>query len=348
MFPELFVRKQLVWTKPGDLVFDPFSGRGTTVFESLLHQREAFGCDVNPVAVCISNAKADPPSHKEVLSRLEEIQGFRTYDDKSLSVDEFFSACFHRHTLQQLLHLRKHLNWQRRRTDRFIAALVLGSLHGESHRSERYFSNRMPRTISTKPNYSTRWWRKRKLAPPKRDIYQILRNMIDYRFASLPATRRGLVKQVDARKAINAFPNFERRVSLVVTSPPYLDTTNFEEDQWLRIWFLGGPPRPNTRRGSDNRHVSEEKYWDFLTESWSGIGPLLKRHAHIVIRIGGKSLDLKEVQENLHQSLEDGLEKRVSLLEAKTSKIIGGQLKIFRPDADGVAHEYDFHFALGV
>ena len=24
--------------------------------------------------------------------------------------------------------------------------------------------------------------------------------------------------------------------------PPYLDVTHFEEDQWLRLWFLGGPP----------------------------------------------------------------------------------------------------------
>src|ERR1043166_3526401 len=84
MFPESFVRKHLVWTKPNDLVFDPFSGRGTTVFESLLHGRHAFGCDVNPVAVCISNAKADPPSHREALYRLEEVRHLRKYDDTSL------------------------------------------------------------------------------------------------------------------------------------------------------------------------------------------------------------------------------------------------------------------------
>ena len=25
-----------------------------------------------------------------------------------------------------------------------------------------------------------------------------------------------------------------------ITSPPYLNVTSFEEDQWLRLWFLGG------------------------------------------------------------------------------------------------------------
>jgi hypothetical protein len=345
MFPESFVRKQLVWAKPGDLVFDPFSGRGTTVFESLLNGREAFGCDVNSVAVCISNAKVDPPSRLDALTRLDELEGINIRHDPSLDKDTFFRTCFHSRTLQQLLHLRRSLNWKRNRVDRFIAALALGSLHGESHRSERYFSNRMPRTISTKPDYSVRWWKQRKLTPPDRDVFQILRDMVDYRFASAPANRRGMVKQVDARRAIHAFPHNEAKVSLVVTSPPYLDTTHFEEDQWLRLWFLGGPARPR-RQGGDDRHSSLDKYWDFLTETWIGVGPLLKKNAHIVIRIGGKQLAKDEVENNLLQSLEDGLEQKVALLEARTTRIKGGQLRVFRPGADGLADEHDFHFVL--
>jgi hypothetical protein len=346
MFPESFVRKHLVWAKRGDLIFDPFSGRGTTVFESLLNDREAFGCDINPVAVCISNVKVDPPSHAEVLRRLDELRELRSPSDKSLDNDQFFRACFHPATLQQLLHLRRILNWKRHRADRFIAALILGSLHGESHRSKRYFSNRMPRTISTKPGYSVRWWKERRLAPPNRDVFHILRELVDYRFVSPPATRRGIVKLVDARRAINAFPNFEGRVSLLITSPPYLDTTDFEEDQWLRIWFLGGPSRP-MQGAADHRYVSEDKYWAFLTEAWAGIGPLFKRNAHLFIRIGGKKINLKEAEDNLFQSLEDGLERNVSLLEAKTSKITGGQLRVFSPGTIDANHEHDFHFVLG-
>jgi DNA methylase len=124
MFPEKCVRKQLVWAKPGDLVFDPFSGRGTTVFESLLNGRDAFGCDVNPVAVCISNAKADPPSQDQALARIEELEATRICNDHALDKDVFFRTCFHPLTLQQLLHLRRSLNWpiqQRSATERFLA-----------------------------------------------------------------------------------------------------------------------------------------------------------------------------------------------------------------------------------
>lgn len=63
---------------------------------------------------------------------------------------EFFQLCFHHKTLLQVLYLRSVLNWRRSKIDRFIAALCLGALHGESHHSPSYFSNRMPRTINTK------------------------------------------------------------------------------------------------------------------------------------------------------------------------------------------------------
>ncbi|MDB6025276.1 MAG: methylase, partial [Verrucomicrobiales bacterium] len=288
MFPETFVQRYLVWTKPGDIVFDPFSGRGTTVFESLLQGRQAYGCDVNNVAICISNAKANPPTRPKLYDRLDELRALFKETKVAISADRFFSACFSQDTLRQLTFLRSNLNWKRNKTDRFIAALVLGSLHGESHRSARYFSNQMPRTISTKPDYSVRWWDERKMLPPMRDVFSVLSEMVDYRFESEPPTVRGVVKHSDARKAINAFPQFEGKISMVITSPPYLDTTNFEEDQWLRLWFLGGPEHPNVRLNGDDRHLAEEKYWEFLTEAWAGVGPLLKKNAHLVVRIGGK------------------------------------------------------------
>ena len=38
------------FTDENDLVFDPFSGRGTTILESRLLNRNSFGSDLNPVA----------------------------------------------------------------------------------------------------------------------------------------------------------------------------------------------------------------------------------------------------------------------------------------------------------
>src|SRR6267378_2932620 len=75
MFPETFVRRNvLAWSKRNDVILDPFSGRGTTVFESLLNGRRGLGCDTNPVAVCLSKAKADPPQLDEIYDRLSVLE----------------------------------------------------------------------------------------------------------------------------------------------------------------------------------------------------------------------------------------------------------------------------------
>ncbi len=75
MFPESFVRRNvLAWSKRNDVILDPFSGRGTTVFESLLNRRKGVSLDTNPVAVCLSKAKADPPKLEDILERLTVLE----------------------------------------------------------------------------------------------------------------------------------------------------------------------------------------------------------------------------------------------------------------------------------
>jgi hypothetical protein len=347
MFPEHFVQKNLVWSSAGDVVFDPFSGRGTTVFESLLNGRAAAGCDTNPVAVCLSRAKATHPSKEKVIGRLIELANQSSAFKAILPKEniEFFRSCFHAETLRQLQFLRRHLRWRQRQDDCFLAALVLGSLHGESHRSERYFSNRMPRTISTKPKYSVEWWWRHNYTAPKRDVFKILREMVDFRYADILPALKGTIREGDARNADRLFPRFKRKVSLIITSPPYLDTTHFAEDQWLRLWFLGGAENPQRQGPSDDRHTSIGNYWDFLRESWSGVRSLLRPQAHIVIRMGGR-LDFESARQGLKTTLNQGLKNSVRLRGERVTPIGEGQRKIFRPGAVGTKFEYDFHFQL--
>ena len=107
MFPEDFVAKQvLAYTDRGDVVFDPFSGRGTTVFESLLNGRPAGGVDINPVAACVAGAKADSPYLTPLIRRLRELEHIHSGAGlRPEPKEEFFRACFHTKTLQQVLFL---------------------------------------------------------------------------------------------------------------------------------------------------------------------------------------------------------------------------------------------------
>jgi DNA methylase len=349
MFPEIFVEKHLAASRYGGVVFDPFCGRGTTIFESLLRDRDAAGCDINPVAACIAGAKCDPPTTNELLKRIDELQEELDppeADEMSERLTTFFALCFHADTYGQLRFLRQRLKWLSDGTDRFIAALCLGALHGESHRSPNYFSNRMPRTISTKPAYSIRWWQRHGYAPDYRDAFDILRRMVNYRFRTRPPARRGSVALADVRCASQHFAALTGQVTDVITSPPYLDTTNYREDQWLRLWFLGGKAISSHRR-QDARHTNQQNYWAFLEEAWQGLATLLAAEARLVIRIGGRRLDKNETLAHLRETLTRGLSRKVCAVDSGvTTPVKHTQANAFRGEKPSPTVEHDFCFVV--
>jgi hypothetical protein len=352
MFPEQFVQRNVrKYSRQGDWVFDPFSGRGTTILQSLLMGRNAAGLDINPVAYCISGAKADLPALTSTVRRIDELgKEFASVKQESLELERrglprFFGRAFHHLTLKQLLFLRARLNWRDSKVDRFVAALVLGSLHGEMDKSSSYFSNQMPRTISLKPDYSLSYWRKHGLWPKKRDVFVMLRAKASLRLQGNSVLAKGQMRLQDARRAAQTYPNLAKRVQLVVTSPPYLDVTSYEEDQWLRLWFLGNQPWPTYRTISgDDRHRGAPKYWAFLTEAWQGLFELMAPRSVIVCRLGGRGLSTSELSAGLEKSLKMVFANGRLLGRPAVSLLKNRQTQSFAPKASGCLFEVDFAF----
>jgi hypothetical protein len=134
----------------------------------------------------------------------------------------------------------------------------------------------------------------------------------------------------------------------VITSPPYLDVTNFEEDQWLRLWFLGGPPWPTYGRVSrDDRHGRAERYWDFIKCAWRGIVPLLRKKATLICRIGAKGVEPDALIDAFTESLIAVWPKANMLVEPVESKLKNSQISLLNPKARGCRYELDFVFAVG-
>ena len=347
IFPESFVREHLDATDLGGVVFDPFCGRGTAVFEALLRGRKAAGCDIHPVAVCVTKAKCNIPESDKILSRIEQLRSSYSYtpaDKLTPEMKEFFANCYSRKTYAQLRFLRANLDWKNSDADCFISALCLASLHGESHRSKRVFSNRMPRTISTKPAYSVRWWRKMGYVAEYRNVFEILNSWVEYRYKSDSPARSAKVVASDARRASREFSRLRGKVTDVITSPPYLDTTNYREDQWLRLWFLG-EDATSRQRHMDGRHLSKDRYWKFLDEAWEGVAPLLAPKARVAIRIGGRKMSKKEVLDGLSSGLARATNRKVSKIRnVKSSTIQRTQANSFRGAKVDRAKEHDFCF----
>ncbi len=348
MFPETFAEywiKRL--TKPEETVLDPFSGRGTTALTALLCGRNAISSDVNDVAVCLTMAKTTPPSLSRLKARLSQLRNeFDTgaWKDGASEADEFFRHAYAPATLAQLLYLRETLNWKKSRVDNMISALALGSLHGETQ-STRYLSNQMPRTISTKPRYSVKFWKERKLVAPKRDAFKLLAEMAEFRYASPLPQGESVVLHTDMRNLPRMIDTPVRDpIRCVVTSPPYLNVTSFEEDQWLRLWFLGGLTYPKKGVMSrDDRHGTADNYWSFIGDMWRSLGAVMADGSHVVVRIGSRKISPDFLKRGLTGCAQFS-GRKVKLVSSQITEIKRRQTGAFRPGSTGCVVELDCHF----
>ena len=346
MFPESFAADWIEkLTSRGEAILDPFCGRGTLPFQALLMGRRAIGVDVNEVAYCVTRAKTNAPTLASVRRRLRELESRfvpELYDPARKQLPVFFRVAFWSSTLRQLLYLRQSLRWRESKVDCMIAALVLGSLHGESERSPSFLSNQMPHTISTKPDYSVRFWRAHGFKAPRRDCFELLLRQANYRYESAPPEAVATIFHTDMRE----LPRLQLpdRVRCVITSPPYFDVTSYQEDQWLRLWFLGGPTVPRVTRGEE-RTGNEDRYWRLIADMWRSLGLTVGRNTDVVVRIGAVRTPPDRLARQLTgAAMASG--RKVRLVSKTISEIRRRQTDSFRPGAIGCRVEVDCHFIL--
>lgn len=82
------------FSKPRDLILDPFMGGGTTIIEALITGRQAVGCDLNSLAVFLTRVKTTTltPREREVLlSWADYIVPLLTYSVSVTGITEVLS-----------------------------------------------------------------------------------------------------------------------------------------------------------------------------------------------------------------------------------------------------------------
>src|SRR5919205_4653974 len=72
--PQLAARLIKENTIFGDLVCDPFMGSGTTLVEAIVHDRRAYGTDINPAAVLITKAKTTPIEPQKLERKVQSLK----------------------------------------------------------------------------------------------------------------------------------------------------------------------------------------------------------------------------------------------------------------------------------
>jgi hypothetical protein len=242
--PRFFIERL---TSESDTVYDPFMGRGTTLVEAALLGRKPLGCDGNPLSVVLVSPRLIPPRINQVADRLQKIDFGRS---ESLPTD--LLAFYHTDTLQEICALRSYLlDKQKHGTldnvDAWIRMVAVNRLTGHS---PGFFSvYTLPPNQAVSVESQTRINQRRDQRPPRRNVPElILRKSEALLFDCDEETRRILDRSckdvVLLTKDASSTPEIETSsVSLVVTSPPFLDIVDYESDNWLRCWFCGIDPK---------------------------------------------------------------------------------------------------------
>jgi site-specific DNA-methyltransferase (adenine-specific) len=315
--PHYFIQKL---TDEGDVVLDPFSGRGTAPLQACVDGRVGVGNDLNPMAYVLTRAKVDPPSAESVHQRIEDLR--LDYDPPETEhVPEKVQMLYHDHTLAQLVYLKREFGLGENgipddlrslsQVDTFVTALLLGIMHGQSG---QYLSVSMPNTFSMSEGYVSDYIEEEGLEPPRRDVFDKLETRLHTIYHDGEPAQRGHAVFGDARDLPETLADIDDvdGVDLIFTSPPYLKVLKYGLYNWIRLWFLDEEPDVVDDRLDDELDL--EAYLEFMTETFAVADEVLDSEGGVAAFVigdvdqGGETINLaKEVADEVVAPM-DGFE----------------------------------------
>ena len=295
----------------GDLILDPYSGKGTAPYQACLLDRVGFGTDVTPEAYILTGAKVHTINHEEAVSYLKSIRfGISNINIKHVpsEVKVFFST----KTLAQILVIRERLledleleaekidyangdlfhtaKTKKQQLAQYWLGILVGILHGSSTYS---LSLPCSHSFSMAPNYTKNYAKKHKLKKPDRNVINCMIQRSNFLQSAGIARIQGKSYLCKAQELPESWVE---KFDLIVTSPPYFTAQSYAWDNWLREWLLGFNFKDVRKQTTQT--ASCEKYslamYKFLKEAYRVLKPG-KRAFVVVGDVAKKSLREKVI-----------------------------------------------------
>ncbi len=294
--PNFFVK---LLSNPTDTIYDPFSGRGTTVLESALVGRNIISNDVNPLSALLVKPRFFLPSFDAVKERLASIH---LSSNNHANID--LSMFYHPKTEAEIVSLQKYLSERSKEKkedhlDQWIRMVATNRLTGHS---KGFFS-----VYTLPPNQAASQERQKTINksknqnPPYKDVKELilvktkslLRNVKEEeKINLLNAGKEGLFLSQDVRNT----PEIEdTSVDLIVTSPPFLDTVQYSKDNWLRCWFNNIDKEEVQKKITVLKKL--EDWTNFIEKAFQEFHRILKLGAFVCFEVGEvrkKTINLDE------------------------------------------------------
>lgn len=276
--PDFFIDRLSV---PGEGVYDPFMGRGTTPLQAALRGRRPLGNDINPLSVLLTRPRLDPPSQVEVAAGLRAVPWHEAGDAPSDLL-----AFYHPTTLAALGALRRHLLARAplddARPDRVLDWIRMVAINRLTGHSPGFFS-----VYTLPPNQAVSAAAQRKInvarnqAPVARDVAALIlkKSRALLKDGAPPAhpEARLSVASADAARDIP-----DASAALVVTSPPFLDIVQYAADNWLRCWFAG----IDVNQVAMAQHRTEAAWQGMVRTTLVDLARIVRSGGHVAFEVG--------------------------------------------------------------
>lgn len=327
----------------GEWVIDPFCGRGTTNFAARLLNMPSVGVDSSPVAAALAQAKLASAGPDRVVGSARAIlQAAR--EPTTVPKGDFWNVAYHERNLVQLCQLREALLSDCRSPTRvLLRAIILGALHGPRPKgTPSYFSNQSPRTFAPKPKYAVKFWTERGLRPDHVDVISIIKARAERYLSERPPDVDGHIQLADSREP-DTFSDVPK-ARFVVTSPPYYGMRTYLPDQWLRLWFLGGPDYVEYGQPQGQlEHTGADHFSAEMGRVWRNVAARTTKNARLVIRYGGIHDRHDEPMDVLKASLVDSGWTMATARAVPDSEAGRRQVRQFQAVPKKAITEYDVY-----
>jgi len=266
------------FTRPNQIIYDPFSGCGTVGLEAWMANRRVIANDLSPYAYLLTKAKLFPyHSHRKASMRLQTIArriGDRRVDDELRSVPSSVRRFFHPKTLREVVAWTSALAASK---DDFLLACLLGILH-----------HQRPGFLSYPSSHAVPYLRESKFPDTEfpelyayRPLLPRLEAKLTRAFRRAPEVNFAADRKCFRNDASTFLP--DSRIDAIITSPPYMRQLDYGRDNRLRLWFLGVTDADELDgRVSPNEH----QFLALMKTCLTGWREILRRNSYCILVLG--------------------------------------------------------------
>ena len=283
--PRFFIR---LLTNTGDMVYDPFVGRGTTTVEAGLMGRLVVANDVNPLSIILTRPRFYIPKINELTERLDKIK-----IDRNAKAEIDLAMFYESQTEAEICSLKDYLKLkvetgEQDYLDTWIRMVATNRLTGHSRGFFSVYT--LPPNQAVSPESQRRINEKRNQKPEYRNTKELILRKSRQLISGLSEVQVKDLKEI-GDKAI--FLNVDSRltngippeiVQLTVTSPPFLNIVQYAQDNWLRCWFNGIDANEVSNKITMAKTI--EEWCDFIGDVFTELYRITKKGGWVAFEVG--------------------------------------------------------------